>query len=235
MRHGYILLSRRLLTHPLCGEHNLEYHGAWVALLQRANYAEVQFYEGSHLRTVKRGQVLASVRYLADIWKWSPGKVQRFIKLLVKEGMVKRIKTESGTNLLEICNYDAFQDPRQFYDTGPEQDQTHERFTGGHKEKNNNTNKEIHTSEIPVFGEKLDGFELVDGDLHLPEATFAKWLSIFNDDEKALRGAILAFAPKASYVHGDSLERHARFHLNSQASRANRKPPKRQSLADKFR
>ncbi len=54
-----------------------------------------------------RGQVPASVRFLADKWEWSKGKVDDFLKLLEKMEMITRHQ-EAGQTVITLSNYDFY-------------------------------------------------------------------------------------------------------------------------------
>lgn len=67
---------------------------------------------------LKRGQLVASQRYLARRWNWSLTKVNRFLRLLVKAGMIDKsdavhksygnTQTERKAERITICNYETY-------------------------------------------------------------------------------------------------------------------------------
>lgn len=62
---------------------------------------------------LERGQVRASVRFLAERWNWNTSRVQRFLETMEAKGAItrqKQVGREPGR--ITICNYDAYQSTR---------------------------------------------------------------------------------------------------------------------------
>ena len=57
---------------------------------------------------IERGECGYSELALADIFKWSRGKVKRFLNLLENEKMIQQ-KSRSNRNIINIINYDFYQ------------------------------------------------------------------------------------------------------------------------------
>ena len=81
---------------------------AWVDLLLTANHSDKKILFNGELITVKRGQILTSVRKLSAKWKWSVNKVYRFLKLLESDEMLQK-ESDKDRTLLTIVNYSIFQ------------------------------------------------------------------------------------------------------------------------------
>ena len=81
---------------------------AWVDLLLTANHSDKKILFNGELITVKRGQILTSVRKLSAKWKWSVNKVYRFLKLLESDEMLRK-ESDKDRTLLTIVNYSIFQ------------------------------------------------------------------------------------------------------------------------------
>ena len=81
---------------------------AWVDLLLTANHSDKKILFNGELITVKRGQILTSVRKLSAKWKWSVNKVYRFLKLLESDEMLQK-ESDKDRTLLTIENYSVFQ------------------------------------------------------------------------------------------------------------------------------
>jgi hypothetical protein len=85
---------------------------AWCWLIETACFKPTKFDINGHIVTLKRGQLCASVRQMAEAWGWSRMAVGRFLTRLKTETM---IVTESGTGIvtgksvITICNYDKYQ------------------------------------------------------------------------------------------------------------------------------
>lgn len=82
---------------------------AWVDLLLTANHSDKKILFNGELITVKRGQILTSIRKLAERWKWSYDKTSRFLKLIESDGMLRK-ESDNCRTLLTIENYEFYQD-----------------------------------------------------------------------------------------------------------------------------
>ena len=58
-----------------------------------------------------RGALTHSLRFLATTWGWSKSKVERFLAWLEDDQMIER-KSGQKVGQTIICNYDAYQNPR---------------------------------------------------------------------------------------------------------------------------
>ena len=107
---------------------------AWVDLLLTANHSDKKILFNGELITVKRGQILTSVRKLSAKWKWSVNKVYRFLKLLESDEMLQK-ESDKDRTLLTIVNYSIFQCCE---------------YTNENSNGNTNGNTNEHTSETPT-------------------------------------------------------------------------------------
>ena len=107
---------------------------AWVDLLLTANHSDKKILFNGELITVKRGQILTSVRKLSAKWKWSVNKVYRFLKLLEDDEMLQK-ESDKDRTLLTIENYSIFQCCE---------------YTNENSNGNTNGNSDEYTSETPT-------------------------------------------------------------------------------------
>lgn len=89
-----------------------DWRSAWIDLLLLANHADKKKMVDGELITIKRGQRLTSIRWLAERWKWSRTKVTKFLDTLEQDGMLTR-KSDTKKTLLTIENYGFYQDVAQ--------------------------------------------------------------------------------------------------------------------------
>ncbi|WP_051409185.1 hypothetical protein [Syntrophorhabdus aromaticivorans] len=89
---------------------------AWVDLLLLANHKTGHIRKRGILVAVERGQVGCSEDMLAKRWKWSRGKVRRFLAELISLSRITRsisektvLKNTSVSSLIYILNYDKYQ------------------------------------------------------------------------------------------------------------------------------
>lgn len=108
-KEGYISLHRSLLDNPIFNSEPYTKGQAWVTILMLANYKEgfVQIKNGELIK-VERGECGYSELALSDIFKWSRGKVKRFLNLLESEKMIQQ-KIRSNRTIIKICNYELYQ------------------------------------------------------------------------------------------------------------------------------
>jgi hypothetical protein len=115
MSKGYILLVRQLLRHPRFKPRgSFTQFEAWYWLIEAAAFSvcEVPVMNG-HRReiiTLQPGQLSHSIRFLASAWKWSPNRVQRFLRDLAVDGSVTT-QTDTAQTLITLCNWGKYQRP----------------------------------------------------------------------------------------------------------------------------
>lgn len=108
MRNGYILLHRQGLTqeewkHPL---RTL----AWFDFLTMAAWEDYIAEDGVEF---KRGEVVASIGFLATRWRKSKGEVHRIIELWIRERKIERCRErcrERNGERFFVVNYAKYQD-----------------------------------------------------------------------------------------------------------------------------
>ncbi len=121
---GYIPLSRKFFEHELWQEPRVFSRAeAFADLLRRtrfeANTSTILI--GAQSVEIRRGEVVASIRFLAKNWGWSKNKVDKFLDYLVDNGMITKRKpyeTEKGTRIgtvtrtaptiIKLCNFDKY-------------------------------------------------------------------------------------------------------------------------------
>lgn len=126
---GYILLHRQLMDHPLYFAEPFSRIMAWIDLLLMANHATGYIYVRGNRIEVNRGQVGLSEDTLAQRWKWSRGKVRRFLNELENDQQIVQQKSRVKS-LISVVNYDKYQ-------LGSTTDST----TDGQQTDTNNKNK----------------------------------------------------------------------------------------------
>jgi hypothetical protein len=107
---NFIPINRKFFDHPFWKEERtFSKSEAWMDLIVSARFEESKATEliGGKLVSWTRGQLPASLRYLAERWKWSKNKVDDFLKLLENEMMIERILS-SGQTVLFLKNYETY-------------------------------------------------------------------------------------------------------------------------------
>ncbi|MFH5773569.1 hypothetical protein ACHFJ0_04900 [Paracoccus sp. NGMCC 1.201697] len=113
---GTVNIARSIFDHAVFADEPKTEREAWIWLIMKASWKARAYRVGNAVVHTERGQLAASVRYLASEWQWTPAKVQRYLKRLEKMDML-RSQADTGVTVLTICNYDEYQSPAQASDT----------------------------------------------------------------------------------------------------------------------
>lgn len=112
---NFIPINRKFFDHPFWKEERtFSKSEAWMDLIVSARFEESKATEliGGKLVSWTRGQLPASLRYLAERWKWSKNKVDDFLRLLENEQMIERVLV-SGQTVLSLKNYETYNGRQQ--------------------------------------------------------------------------------------------------------------------------
>lgn len=104
MEEGYLPLARKIQDSSIwAGSEPFDMRSAWVDLLLLAAFRTHKTWPN---KTIERGTVPHSIRFLAQRWKWSKSKTHRFLRRLesgtmaeLKSGHVKIVNYEVYNNL----------------------------------------------------------------------------------------------------------------------------------------
>lgn len=108
MDEGWIKIHRQVLHHPMYYAEPFTRMQAWFDLLLLANIdARAISVRGIRLE-IKRGMVVNSKDWLAGRWRWSRGKVTRYLDMLETDGMIEQQKSRVIT-CISIRNFDHYQ------------------------------------------------------------------------------------------------------------------------------
>ena len=128
---GTVNIARSLFDHAVFADEPKTEREAWIWLIMEASWKPRTRRVGAVVVETQRGQLAASVRFLASAWKWTAPKVQRYLKRLEKMEMI-RTQADTGVTVISICNYDQYQPGAQASDTAAIQ-QRYKREEGGNK------------------------------------------------------------------------------------------------------
>lgn len=103
---GWIKISRSIVEHWVFN--NSQHFKWWIDMLVMANYADGEVVVGTRQVKLKRGQFIASLRYLSMRWNVSKDCVRRFLKLLESFNMIETSNNQKTTQIT-ICNYARYQ------------------------------------------------------------------------------------------------------------------------------
>lgn len=108
MATGYIKLYRSSLNDPLYLKEPFTKWQAWCDLILLAYFAPADFFVRGIRVKAKRGCVYKGTLELAERWKWSRGKVERFLSYLVSDKRVS-IQKNNVISCISITNYEKYQ------------------------------------------------------------------------------------------------------------------------------
>lgn len=200
---GFIPISRKLFNNFLWME-NREFSRAeaWIDLLQLARFEANSTKEIINGRVIEyeRGERPLSLRLLADRWKWSKNRVDKFLDLLVSEHMITKrttqgttVRTDSGTacgtkqTIITICNYETYNSvsKKEGRQSGQGKGQPPGQIAGQSRDKYNKDKKEYIEKIISLFP-SFSGFDLDFITEDLADA-FTLWLEYKKDRRESYK------------------------------------------------
>lgn len=105
---GTVNIARSLFQDEAFKDQPYTEREAFMWLVMEASWKDRTKRVGNIVVDLKRGQLAASIRFMADAWQWEKSTVDRFLKRLEKRDM---IGTDSGTglNVITIRKYNDYQ------------------------------------------------------------------------------------------------------------------------------
>lgn len=195
---GYIRFYRSVFDHHAFRPEPFTEREAWTWLCANAAWKARRQRTGEHVVDLARGDLVGAVRFLAEKWGWSRGKVERFVIRLKTETMIER-RTETGITIISICNYDIYQGGDDETETPAGHEPRQDRDKAETEPRRGRDNrKELNTFKKEKEGEEttgaLFGDDAVEASKAAPDfhALFVAWYAIYPkkvdpaDAEKAL-------------------------------------------------
>jgi hypothetical protein len=165
---GYFVVHRKFLSGSLWLSEPFTRGQAWIDLIGLANHDEETAWVHGVAVKVKRGQLARAQDTLAERWRWSRGKVRRFLNNL--EETEQQIKQQKGgaITIITITNYAKYQlGGRQ-----SERDSDNERTSNGHQADVNKNRREVREPK------KKDG-DLFSGAEEYSDPRFVEWYELY--------------------------------------------------------
>lgn len=149
---GWIKIHRKILEDSMYFAEPFTRMQAFLDLVLIANFEQTIIYKRGIKITIERGQTVRSEDELAERWKWSRGKVRRFLSELENDTKIVQQKSRL-CSCISIVNYDKY----QLNDTtNSTTDSTTDSTTKNKKEKNiniiNYNNAHTRESQDPEDG-----------------------------------------------------------------------------------
>ena len=108
MAEGWVKLHRTLTDSPIWKLEKFTRGQAWVDIFLNANHTDGYMNIRGNIIPIKRTQLGWSELTMSKRWRWSRGKVRRFLSWLENEGKIVQQKNRL-TTILTICNYERYQ------------------------------------------------------------------------------------------------------------------------------
>lgn len=105
---GWIKIHRKILNDPMYFAEPFTRMQAFLDLVLISNFQPTVMYKRGIKVTVGRGQTVRSEHELAERWRWSRGKVRRFLSVLETDHKIVQQKSRV-CNCISIVNYDKYQ------------------------------------------------------------------------------------------------------------------------------
>lgn len=109
MHRGYVKIFRKMFDNPMWTCEKFSRGQAWIDLILLTNYRDGEIRVRGITVPVLRGFCGWSQLSLSARWKWSRGKLQRFLDDLETRQQIVQQKTRV-TTLIKIVNYDEYQE-----------------------------------------------------------------------------------------------------------------------------
>ncbi len=110
MNGGYVKIARGIFKHTMFKNEPFTEREVWIWLICGASYKDdaIRIPNTNIVTQIKRGEYMASYRFLAKKFKWSLSRVKRFIERL-KSGTMLSTRVIQGITFITIENYDEYQ------------------------------------------------------------------------------------------------------------------------------
>ena len=208
-RFSYYRMARGWMEHPMFGRPQpLCRQAAWAWCIEHACWKNRRVNIKGKTLTLRRGQLVASQRYLAKAWRWSRPKVERYLCVLRAEQAIET-GTEAGETILTICNYEKYQlTPNQ---AEPATDPATEPGASQHRARTvpkENKGKEGNEGNGSVpYGTAGGGFSPGQGKINLAEVVFNECLDyLIAHGVKEPQGRSLLGRWRRDYGAGNTIE-----------------------------
>lgn len=105
---GVFAVDRGIWDHDVFADETFTEREAWVWLISEAAWRPRTRNVGGKVVQLARGQLAASLRFMADRWGWEKDAVARFLARLKKSDMIAT-EVATGISIITVCKYDEYQ------------------------------------------------------------------------------------------------------------------------------
>jgi hypothetical protein len=105
---GSFRVQRDVFDLPVLSGEPFDRRAAWLWLLSEAAWDNRIVERAGRSIKLMRGQLVHSLRFIADQWKWEYKRVDRFLEKLRNHGMI-RLQSDMGGTVVTVIDYDRLQ------------------------------------------------------------------------------------------------------------------------------
>jgi hypothetical protein len=105
---GVFAVDRGLFDHPSFAKEDFTEREAWIWLIKEAAWKGRTVRVGRAIIDLERGQLAASMRFMAKRWGWSEARVRRFLNRLENDALIAVLSDALATRIT-ICKYNEYQ------------------------------------------------------------------------------------------------------------------------------
>lgn len=151
MNPGYITLSRKFFECDLWREKRPRTKAeAWLDLIQLAAFAPHTVTTSVGTVALERGELLASLRFLADRWDWSVKQVRRWLATVQRVDRLRAQREAQAGTVYVIVNYAFYQGADEDEGTAAGIAEGTPRAQQGHKDKKGKKGKKESQNKAPA-------------------------------------------------------------------------------------
>jgi len=204
---GYVRLWRKIASNPIWLQEPFTKGQAWVDLFMLANHKEGFITIRGNVVTLKRGQLGWSEEKLGERWKWSRGKVKRYLKWLETIQQIRQQKSYI-ISLITILNYETYQSNNTADDTSDDTTDGHQTIqqTDTNKNvkniKNDNISANAQTNLKPMEEITYEDLEAKIPKKYAGKSKLYKEVVLYYMDLLGKTGNALAFYPAMKEIYG---------------------------------
>jgi hypothetical protein len=183
---GFYQMARGWQDNPLFGNAEYSERDAWVWLVEHAAWRPTKLRVKGVVIDLIRGQLCFAQRFMAEKWRWSKSRVDRFLKRLSAESMISICSKNGATaghpagqgqSVISICNYDKYQSP-EAVDRGnavPENGAT----AGQQRGKEEEYKKDKKEEERSLTADAASDYAFSGRVIRLKEGQFSQWQAAY--------------------------------------------------------
>lgn len=166
---GAVRISRELFDDTAFKREPFTEREAFVWLIMEASFKARMKRVGNVEIPLQRGQLAASLRFMAEAFQWSEARVRRYFDRLKKRRMIDAA-TDAGITVVSVCKYNDYQSGERSTDAPEKTGPTQQRRTADANENKGEINAQETIAPAPPDGgsppkpakrrgTRVDGFE----------------------------------------------------------------------------